>query len=353
MVLAAQPLAGLTRNHPDPNYPTTPFRFEHFRTTPVSLDHYVSQVHLRNFYSPALGGLMHAIRKSDLKRFRCNSESVCRIEEGSTNAYLKNNRAVEEFLLSVEPKYNSSVSKLRSGIIDPECIHAFAGFVAYVASCTPAAMRIHIAPLESQLQSTAAILDRQGLLPRASAILGSKTASELLADGTIHFEVDPKYPQAIGIDTMVARVSTYGNSHWEILVNDDQDNPFFTSDYPIALEEMRNRQIPNWIVPITPDLAIRIVPDIKLRGKPADLAFSSFTFLRRTLKRQETLGINRLIVQCAEDVIFYRNDQEWIADFVAKYRYHRVEVITQRVPAGTGFLNTGTQRIVSRHPGAQ
>lgn len=52
----------------------------------MALDHYVSQVHLRSFYSPALGDLMHATRKSDLKQFCCNSKSVCRIEGGSSNA---------------------------------------------------------------------------------------------------------------------------------------------------------------------------------------------------------------------------------------------------------------------------
>jgi hypothetical protein len=51
----------------------------------LALDHYVSQVHLKNFYSPAMNGLMYAIRKSDLKRFPTKSQDVCRIEEGSTN----------------------------------------------------------------------------------------------------------------------------------------------------------------------------------------------------------------------------------------------------------------------------
>ncbi len=56
----------------------------------MALDHYVSQVHLRQFYSPLLGELMHATKKSDLKSFRCNSKSVCRIEQNSTNRLLKN-----------------------------------------------------------------------------------------------------------------------------------------------------------------------------------------------------------------------------------------------------------------------
>src|ERR1700730_16063430 len=98
----------------------------------MALDHYVSQVHLRQFYSPALGELMYATKKSDLKSFRCNSESVCRIEENSTNSYLIHQRAIEDFLHSVEPKYNSSIAKLRDGEIDSECIAAISGFAAFV-----------------------------------------------------------------------------------------------------------------------------------------------------------------------------------------------------------------------------
>lgn len=51
----------------------------------MPLDHYVSQVHLKNFYSPKLQCLMYAIRKNDLKFFKTNSDSVCRIDNGSTN----------------------------------------------------------------------------------------------------------------------------------------------------------------------------------------------------------------------------------------------------------------------------
>ncbi len=40
----------------------------------MALDHYISQVYLKNFYSNDLGPLMHAIKKSDLEYFikRCD-----------------------------------------------------------------------------------------------------------------------------------------------------------------------------------------------------------------------------------------------------------------------------------------
>jgi hypothetical protein len=66
------------------------------------------------------------------------------------------------------------------------------------------------------------------------------------------------------------------------------------------------------------------------------------------LRRSEIVEINRLIVQCAEDLVFYRDNHKWIGDFVAKNRHYRIEAITDRIPYGTGYMNISTQRIVSR-----
>jgi hypothetical protein len=83
---------------------------------------------------------MYAIRKSDMKAFETRANDVCRIEEGSTNAYLRQDRAVEEFLLRVEPHYNRSIELLRHNACDKEAIFAIAGFVAYVLACSPASI---------------------------------------------------------------------------------------------------------------------------------------------------------------------------------------------------------------------
>ena len=290
---------------------------------------------------------MYATKKSDLKSFQCNSKSVCRIEENSTNAYLANDRAIEDFLLGVEPKYNASIAKLREGEVDGECVAAISGFAAFVTCCAPAAMRMHVAPLQSLVASEATILDRQGLLPRAPPALGNKALTELLADGAIRVDVDRKYPQAVGISTFLDRVALWGNSAWEILRNNDSSSPFFTSDYPVALEG-KDAHLANWIVPLAPDLAIRIVPDVRLSGTMRDLSFAKFSCRRRTPRRAELVEINRLIVRSAEDVVFYRDNFAWIPNFIAKNRHYRIEVVTGRIPRGRGFLNIAIQRIVSR-----
>lgn len=312
----------------------------------MPLDHYVSQVHLRNFYSPS--GRLNAIRKSDLKRFQPRSEDVCRIEDNSTNAYLREDRAVEDFLKDIEPRYNASLIKIRENKIDKECIHAIAGFAAYVVTCSPAAMRIHSGPLKATLNSTAKILDAQGAIPNTPEALGEKSITELLADGTVKFDVDPKYPQAIGISNILHHISVFGNSPWEILHNGEVDNPFFTSDYPAAIEVVDLSAPINRIVPLAPDLAIRIKPDVRLSGTKPDLSFAKFSAAPRRLKRAEIVDLNRLIVQCAEDLILYRDEREWIQGFVAKNRRFRIEPVTHTLAHGTGDLLVSTQRILAR-----
>lgn len=208
-------------------------------------------------------------------------------------------------------------------------------------------MRIHTVPLKNRVISEAAVLDGQGFLPRAPAELGNKTLTELLADGTVSVDVDPKYPQAIGISTITGRVSMWGNSTWDVLQNHDQSCPFFTSDYPIALDA-RDSHFANWIVPLAPDLAIRIVPDTKLMAMPPDLAFSKFTPRYGSPSRSEIVAINRLIVRCAEDMVFYRDDRPWVQDFIAKNRSYCVGIVTERRRTAAGFQNIPTQRIVGR-----
>ena len=204
----------------------------------MPLDHYIPQVHLKNFYSPALGDRMYATRKSDLKSFTPNSISVCGINDGSTSAYLKEDRAIEEFLKTIEPKYNEALAKLIGDKIDEQCIYTIGGFVAYVVSCSPAGMRIQSGPLKSSVETVAAMMEARGLIPPPPKELGGESLVEPLSTGAVKVKVDPKFPQAIGINTIIERVSIWGNSKWEILLNGVPECPFFTSDFPVAIEAM-------------------------------------------------------------------------------------------------------------------
>jgi Protein of unknown function (DUF4238) len=313
----------------------------------MALDHYVSQVHLKHFYSPALGGRMFAVRKSNGNAFTPDAESVCRIEEGSTNAYLTHDRAIEDFLKGVEPQYNAAIKKLLAGEIDPECIAVIAGFAAYVMTCSPAAMRIQTAPLKAALERSARAMDAANVLPPPPAALGGANLTELLQSGKLDFTVDPKYPQAIGIANVQKMTLMLGNSAWEILRNPFDDCPFFTSDFPAAIEESDNPHALSRIIPLTPNLAIRIRRDISLKRDLDDPPLRRFRHRVRRIGREELGAVNRLLVQCAEDLVFYRDDHPWVKPFIKKNACYRVETEIQTPPDSRGAPRARL-RIVAR-----
>jgi hypothetical protein len=316
----------------------------------MPLDHYIPQVHLKKFYSPALGDRMYAIRKTDLKIFTPNSKVVCGINDGSTNAYLREDRAIEEFLKTIEPKYNAALDKLIEKKIDNECIYTIAGFVAYVITCSPGGMRIQSGPLKNMVETRTTLLDGQGLFPPPPSLLAGTNLTELLRNGTVEVMIDPKFPQAIGVNSILKLTALLGNFKWQIFRNDFDDTPFFTSDFPAAIEKTDDPRVLNRIVPLAPQLALRIRPDRTLDTGGLDFAFANFHCHTGHISRQELVKLNCLIVRCAEDTVFYRDDHPWIQPFIAKNRYYRIEPHTQELKTPAGKLLVSTQKVVASTP---
>ena len=288
---------------------------------------------------------MYAVRKSDMKLFTPDAPSVCRIENGSTNAYLREDRAIEKFLKEIEPKYNIALEKLVTDRIDLDCIFVIAGFVAYVYTCSPGGMRINLEPLKAIVDRTAKTLDSMGSLPPSPPILGGKSITELLDSGDVQISVDHKYPQAIGIASILHCTSTYGNSEWDILINPLEDSPFFTSDFPIAIEQSDNRRVSNKVIPLAPYLAVRIRPNATHDTEHDDFSFSGFRRTIRKLNRQQVMKINKLIVRCAETMVFFPENYAWVLGFVKKNARFHIEARVQKTPYKKGSLIYFTQRI--------
>lgn len=311
----------------------------------MPLDHFVPQVHLRKFYSPELGEQLHALRKSDMKYFTPGAKAVCAVVDGSTNAYLREDRLIEAFLKSMEPNYNIAVSAFGAGAPDQLSIYTLSGFIAFVSSCSPAAMRIHAKPIADSLEGYARALDMKGIFPLPPEALGGKSLTELLNSGDLKFTVDKKYPQAFGIRQILEKTSMFGNLLWEVLVNPFEDSPFFTSDFPTAFEKTHDLRVLNRVVPLSPTLAVRVLPDLRLERKVPDFSFPKFRFRRRILTRGEVMYVNRLIVRCAETIVFYRDNHDWIETFVRRNARYRVEPRTHRIPDGTGILTVFTHEV--------
>lgn len=310
----------------------------------MALDHYVSQVHLKRFC--AKDGLLHAVRKSDLKHFTPRPRDVCRIDEGSTNRYLTEPRVIEEFLKTIEGKYNAAADALEAGKPERETVYVLAGFLSYILSCSPAAMRLNSVPLKGSVEAVAKLLENRGELPPPPAILGGDSFAELLDSGKLVIKVDEKYPQAVGIANILQRVAVFGNFRWDVMINGHDDCPFFTSDFPVACEPTRDPRVVNRVMPLAPHIAVRVEPDVSFSRKNPPFDFSNFSFGRRKVTRREACNVNRLLVQSAEDTVFYREDQPWVEGFVEKYRQFRVETENTQIPQPDGTLQIFRQGIV-------
>jgi hypothetical protein len=85
-----------------------------------------------------------------------------------------------------------------------------------VLSCSPAAARINSEPLRNAVETTAAALEARGDIPPPPAELGGKSLTELLKGGKLTFKIDPDFPKAIGISSILSRIAVFGNFQWEI-----------------------------------------------------------------------------------------------------------------------------------------
>ena len=87
---------------------------------------------------------------------------------------------------------------------------------------------------------------------------------------------------------------------------------------------------------------------IEIAGTGADFVAFIIEFAVLALIAQDgPSAINRLIVRCAEDTVFYRDNSAWVQRFIAKNRHYRVESSTSKQPAGNGSLLTSRLKIVS------
>lgn len=305
----------------------------------------MSQVHLKNFYAPELGEAFYASRKQPVRIFPQSAANVCRVEQGSTNQYLLENRVVEEVLKTVEPYYNESVASLSSDTITQESIYVISCFVSYVLTCSPAAMRIQSQPLKANIEESAKVAALVRELPISPSSLGGKSLSELIVSGEIVAEIDPKYPQAIGITAILSFTNVFGNSFWEILNNPFPESPFFTSDFPVCIERGDDPRILNRVIPLTPFLAIRIHPKMEIDRESLDFGFNKFRYRIKTLNRRQVAAINQGVVRCAEAMVFSRIDEPWVSRFIGRNANYRIEPFTSKIPCGSGTLMISSQRI--------
>lgn len=313
----------------------------------MSLDHYVSQVYLRQFTDLQIAGRLYAIRKSDGFKFEPRTQDVCRIENGNTNPYLSDERAIESFISTIEPKYNYALEVVRSGEINQEAIRVISGFISFIQVCSPGGMRVITGPLQKIVESSARIMDKRGMFGASPPSLGGRSLSKLIDDGDVQIRVDPQYPQSFGINSIKNRAAQVANFDWEILMNSDpQTSPFMTSDFPSTVELSPDPRILYRVIPLSPDIALRIKPCLERRSNKPDFKYNSNKTKFLKLNHSAVSKINRDIVRCAETIVFYNKPLNWVENFVLKNSQFRIEPIQTTIPYKTGYLEVSSQRIV-------
>src|SRR5690348_4762043 len=66
---------------------------------------------------------------------------------------------------------------------------------------------------------------------------------------------------------------------------------------------------------------------------------------RTIISHRELVDINRSIVRCAEDTVFYRDDLAWVRKFIARNRDYRIESPIRKRTLGKGTLLVSTHAI--------
>lgn len=291
---------------------------------------------------------MHAIKKETLEYFTPSPKSVCAIQDGSTNQYFENERVVEEFLETIEPNYNDAVNALLAENPDGQAIYTIAGFISYVSTCSPTAMRLHGSMVKEIVEITAKSIDRQGAIETPPESLGGKSLTDLINSGTVNIKIDKKYPQAIGIEQIINQTTMLGNFIWEILINPFEDSPFFTSDYPTVFEKTADIRFCNRVVPLATNIAVRIRPNLYLQREKVDISFEHFRYRTIKLERKQVSAINKLIVQSAENLVFFSENNQWVNGFIKKNANFYIKPKIHRVPNEKGNLICFTQEISKR-----
>lgn len=174
--------------------------------------------------------------------------------------------------------------------------------------------------------------------------------SAALDAGAIVVRIDEKFPQALLIENLLKTIAVFGNCDWEIVRNPGGRSRFFTSDFPAAAQPSLRPIDFARIVPLAPDLAIRIYPKIQAKIPDPDFKFPHFSMKDTMATEAIVREFNQAIVRCAGDVVFYPDDRPWVRGFVERHRHFRIETSTRTEARDGGYLSVFNTAVLERRP---
>jgi len=323
----------------------------------MAQDHFVAQTYLKHFGDSTCGGMLHAYRKSDGQQFPCWPKDVCREWDGDLNDRLHDQGLLGEFRRMVEPWWNESVA---NALVEKPSYHdkfVIAMYMAHLMTCTPAWRRVGVSQhnqlLAMHLSFAKRMKEKHGGQPKLPV-----EAIAMIERGEIALDTDPDYIKALMTKSLMHYAWAIYNENWT-LVQAYPDQPFLTSDNPVALKYSGAAGEPvRRFLPITPQLSLAIkfepvVDPAAARLRPEEL--------RAGLERRpqgkihyvtgdEELcwHINRFQAQCAEELVFSSRLEDAESRLVAKYARFRLDVECVQFPDPSGEEDSFIQGSILR-----
>lgn len=315
----------------------------------MARDHFIAKTYLKHFGDASRGHQLRAYRKSVHQDFPCFPADVCHEWDGDLNpAFLQNRPGMlGDFRAIFEPHWDHALAGMAARDISRGDKFAASGLYANLMTSTPGWRRLMTTILDHRHVST---LRFKHAMNRKHGIVNEELAEgvELLDQGKIRLETDPAYTKARLTRRMLHIAWLAYNQDWQILHNDTAC-PFVTSDNPVALLNIRGVP-PCRFLTMTPKLCLRIA--FKNSGfKPLDdhdepgIAFAQRPngVIRHTaVHTRYAKMINKLVVRCAEDLVFSSQINSGIAKVVRRNAKFRMEARTlERTDLDRNSMNLG------------
>jgi hypothetical protein len=275
--------------------------------------------------------MLHAYRKSDGKYFLCRTKDVCHEWDGDLNPLLVKNDLLGDFRKIFEPQWNASIETLLSKTLSPTDMFAVAGYFANLMVCTPTWRRIGVTMYNDHAKSflifSKEMQEKHGGNPDLPV-----DAIEMLERGEIVLEHDPNYIKAKATQGLLNFAWMTYHQDWTIIKN-TTPHPFITSDNPVAIHQSTNFAEPmSRYLPITPALCLSVRYD-RTNLPPLNPAMPPKGAVKwANVTSQGAKFINKLVAQCAEDLVFSSAQSAGIESLVKNCANFRVEADFVRLP---------------------
>jgi hypothetical protein len=297
-------------------------------------DHFVAQTYLKHFGDASRGGILHGYQKSTGRNFPCWPYDVCREWEGDLNPVLIKPALLGDFRMLFEPRWDAAIAALHSRKLGAEDRFAISGYFANLMVCTPAWRRVAATTYNDHAKSflifSKQMKEKYGGNPGLPV-----EAIEMLERGEIRLDHDPNYIKAVITRQLMDFAWLTYHSDWTVIRNATAF-PFITSDNPVAVRQSVDLRVPmTRYLPITPDLCLSVAYDGARKLPPIDASVAPMGRVKwGQATPQGAKSINRLVAQCAEELVISTAHSAGIESLVRNCAHFRVDADFVRLPSG-------------------